>query len=431
MLTLNAIKMLKLDVRCFLSNIKRKFLSTPQKNSTERNEALDLNIPNKSVIKIGGYLNVDVPNKLISALANGRAFGLTLITNASVLDNQELRDLFNIEGKVTRLITSLEYNRLAATNNQLAYPFQLDMMDSLGFLKEFSFDNTIENVRSGRSSDFSLVKSKYADEKRNLFGDMGSSFYFNEVFSRSAKSVTIAEADLIVSSNQIDKQKTQLIANGCFVDKIHTSLSASAKKHNNTYKYEYSEDDLALIVKRLLLEFQNNFNIYTPLAVNEIIEKFYKPKYIHTNFLSACMRQRWPTRPDWLSYARMLNLCIIEAKSFGEHGELFVDASNMDGCLASDIIDHLPTKAKLIAIVRLKDRIFDLNQGNRLKLLKRCADSILTECGVFKPNEKTNAMELVEYTGAADMNDTNRMLDLCTFRPNISENVKEMLQQTY
>ena len=89
-----------------------------QFNSTQK--LVNINIPSGSNVLIGGYLSRGVPNKLVDLLTQSACNQLTLITNASFLSSPSLKRILQQSGKVKRVITSLEHNRLLSkTSNQV------------------------------------------------------------------------------------------------------------------------------------------------------------------------------------------------------------------------------------------------------------------------------------------------------------------------
>ena len=190
-LSLKSVKKLKLQqynlssfIRMQSSSVNTKFDS----NIDAKQSVLE--IPHSATILIGGYLTHQVPSALISILSQAQCCELTLITNVSVLEVNELKSLFKIHGKVKRLVTSLEFNRSALLDCELKNYFELNVLNAVEFTHKYCLRFSGKNI-----GEYALVKAKYVDSNRNLLWHQDTPNYFNKIFAQSALGHTIAQVE--------------------------------------------------------------------------------------------------------------------------------------------------------------------------------------------------------------------------------------------
>lgn len=362
-------------------------------------------IPHGSTVMIGGYLNEQVPFQLIEMLCKADCHELTLVTNTSIADSTLVKSLFKMHGKVKRLVTCLEKNRAILFDKDIKYPFQLDFMRTGAFLDQVS----------KRRGDYALIRAPLADHSHNLLWPHDQPDYFNRSYATLASCYAIAQAGQIVhlDSSQIDANN-QL--DRLFVKQVILESDTRAGQVAS-----YAQSDMItweVIVKRLLLELQNEENVYFAHNVNSLIKSFYEPKHIHLNRLNSSVTSNWPSNyAQFLNYVNRMSLCVVKAQRVDKNGHVSLDSSQLEDCMAFDMIEKSSSTCRLIAVMNFNDLKKQessdsiINNVGRSLMLKHKPDMVITNRGVFRPNKQTERLELVEYYGA-ELSEIDRCIDL-------------------
>jgi hypothetical protein len=420
--------------------VTNSVLSLTTKNQVE----LKINeIPNNSNILIGGYLTYGIPNNLISILSNSKCNNLTLITNASIISNQNLRHLFKIEGKVKRVITSLDNNRsilldkdLIKSNNS----FELNLISCLKFIQNYC--NTNNNIDDKDMGQYALVKSDYIDKNFNLFWLNRSYLYFNDSFAKSALFFSISECDNILNENLVDKKHLKIVDSNFVKSVLVINNIDNSNKEDNQQSFSHyfnQMNDLIFdsLLKRVLLEFnQNNHNLYLSNDLKFIIESFYMPKYLTLNILNKLIDMNWPSRQEWISHVKKLDICVCHAKMLNQNGEIKFDNTIKTDCMEMDVINNLNEQTKLVAVIKFNQNKTEISKIKEEKAFtiscSRKPDLIISDLGVFEYNKYESRFELREYYSEDNLNEISKSNFSFPFQPFVNEkSIKIMPRQCF
>ena len=380
----------KIQLRLFKNVLKVNRFDLKFYNANQRAVNEILNLPNEAKISIGGYLNQQVPHSLIEILAQSKCHGIHLITNASILNNHQLKSLFQINGKIKSLVTSLESNK-SILQSDLKPNFELNLLSSKSFLNNYNILNSTEN-----QADFALVKSPFIDDFSNLVWPKNISTYFNDSIALSAKYGTIAEIDQIINDENPDDYQVKV--DGLFVAHVYFNTQNQEQETNFTINFDHSIDK---ITKRVLLEFNNNQIIFLPKNIQELVTKFYMPKHMKLVFSNFYLQNCWPSNSKWLNYGKKVDVCIVNATRVNKYGDIEINLETLEDCLINDLVDNCKDEMRVIAVMKL-DTVnkvvekFD-NESQNLKTLNKKADLIITDKGVLKFNKTYNRLEVIEF----------------------------------
>lgn len=396
--------------------------------TTQNQVELKINeIPNNSNILIGGYLTHGVPNSLINILTNSKCHNLTLITNASIVSNQNLRELFKTKGKVKRIITSLENNRTILLDKDLVESnilFELNVLNCSKFIHEYCNKNAIND-----KGEYALVKSDYVDKNFNLYWSSRNNLYFNDSFAKTAFAYSIAESDNLMNENSINKDDMVKV-DSLFVESVLV-VNSNEKKQDNQQSFKHylsliNDIKFESIVKRLLLELnQNNQNIYLSNDLKFLIKSFYMPKHLNLNILNRLIDMSWPSTQKWIDYVKKLDIIVCHAKMLNKNGEILFDNSIKSDCMEMDLINNLNEQTKLIAVIQ-----FNRNNANEISKMKksymtsckRKPNLIISDLGVFEYNKYENRYEMREYYSEENLKEISMSNFNFPFQLHINEN---------
>jgi acyl CoA:acetate/3-ketoacid CoA transferase alpha subunit len=443
---LNIIK-LKSSFKNIIQITKRNYSLTKSVRSLSTQHQVELRIneiPNNSKILIGGYLTYGIPNDLVSILSNSKCHNLTIITNASIVSNRELRQLFKIKNKVKRIITSLENNRsilldkdLIKSNNSV----ELNVMSCLSFIQDYCNNN--ENVDKREKGQYALVRSDYVDMNFNLYWLDSRNLYFNDSFAISSLFYSIAECDNLLKNDDSYNEYSMVKVNSLFVKSVLVinNIDNLKRQYNKQSINDYSNltSDLKFesILKRVLLEFdRNNLNVYLSRDLKYLIESFYMPKHLNLNILNRLIEINWPSRQEWINYVKKMDIFVCNVKMLNKNGEIVFDNSIKSDCMEMDLINNLDEQAKVIAVVRFYQNQTEINnkiEENFMVNCKRKPNLIISDLGVFEYNMYANRFEMREYYSEQNLKEISISHNMIfPFQTYINENnIKIMTKQCF
>lgn len=370
-------------------------------------ERVLLDIPSNANVFVGGYLTKHVPNALLNILRDSKAHQLTVITNASVLQNPGLRSLFNLNGKVKRLVTSLESNRNAILSREVNGCFEINLLDTNKFMKRYSHQGYASESTGGECA---LIRSDSMDHEGNLYWNDIKQTYFNDLFAKLTSGLTVSQSDRLTNVPNASARSR--------LDKFYVNFSG-VFNHGTVEKATNDDDDdpvldrrLEIMVKRLVLELYHNDTIFMSKNIYKLMSKFYMPRHINLNLLNEPLDMNWPSNAEWLSLARKINVCVVQARGITRRGELELNNLHEDDCKMIDVLNHSSSgdHLKLIALLKI-DRHTKVD-GKSLKtadhlqtkledvaVIRKRPHVIITNIGVFKFNAFMDRYVLVEYFG--------------------------------
>lgn len=406
---------------CIQRTITRKLLTSSAENDLFR-------IPHNSSLLIGGFLTNEVPSNLLNMLLKANVFNLTLITNASVLHNKELKALLKTEGKVKRLITSLESNLQAVHDSELKHYFELVPQKSGTFIKNYCFQDLNDSYSS--VGDYALVKTQYIDNNNNLLWKNNSPTFYNDSFAQSAKYFAIAEGAKLNRTEDIKHNSMyQIKTNGVFVQSVYLyEDEENFKEEQATVSLDRINYDLAYekIIKRLQVEFADGDKIVISDDLKFLVQSLYFPKHIKVNIMSPSILEKWPSNFEWLNLVQKLDVCVVHTDNVNENGDVSLRNRNLDECLVSDIMNNIGQKTKIIAVMKLSESKIN----SAIEAIQACkckVDLLITDRCVFKLNKFEKKLELIEFTG--DLIELKNIFEQWNFQPLVSRNILKTIRQ--
>lgn len=273
-----------------------------------------------------------------------------------------------------------------------------------------------------------------------------------------AKSVVLKEKYLRQASlfSIVRKNEFSLLSSN---NRSSNSIFGFEKKkpvNNLIYKplkslnYSTNDDTSQLtIIKRLLLEFENNHLVYLTNKTNlfDKINKYYLPKHISVYFVdhsiaSTINRTRHDTFNESTFLLNTLNTFIIQVNDqhLNEVGQILIRADkkasdeNDNDCNLNilEAVDHLNENAKLIAVLNNNNRAIGSEGADfKYKIMARKPDLIVSDKFVLRLNKILNQFEMTEFAGdTSDETQLSESVKSLKLKPIINKNnVKKMAQQ--
>ena len=317
-----------------------------KKQINSRNETKNIlleSIKNHSYLYIGGYSNIHVPNILLKNLVDIKCSNLTVITNVSIEKNLHLKNLFQMKGRVKRIITSLDENKI---NFKYQSQIQLELLDSREFLTGFCYSGLFQSKEIDH--EISLVRSPYCDLFGNLLWPLDQSSYYNEQFAKIS-SHTIAEClNVIEDETGYTRVASFYVNNIILNNELDLMQNISLKDSQKQDLYLINDPKIQTIIHRILQEFYNECTVYIADSLAYLIEKFYMPKHLNINLTNSHVNQNYPCNIEWVNGASKIDLCIIECSEVNIFGEI-----KKSSCLSQQQIDMANnSNCKLIVVIR-------------------------------------------------------------------------------
>lgn len=415
--------------------IKRYFINNVVKNYSKKFynlnevEAAVINSPirNNTILKVGGYLNSNVPNNLLNALFKHNCKQITVITNVSINENVALNSLFNRNDKIQRLITSLNdnYDFVIDYNQRKKNVIQCDYLSNIDYLNKYCLTNTPLN------NHISLIKAPFVDLKGKLVWKCNQNqCFYNDLFAKNS-SFTIAEVGSRIE-NDINVKDVYAWLPEFYTNKIVINKTPTESESNHIYA-NFANNDLAstdrirTVIKRLLTEFENNSFIYISNGVfNDLIRKFYMPTHLNLILMNDYINRHWPSNFEWINCLRKLDLCVIEVEQIDKQGRVIkLNDNGINSCTQDvDIVNN--SNSKLIFLIRELSSSSIINENKQQhSLINKIPDLIISDKAVFKiDNRNNNEIKLIECIDEfLYKNDL-----LFEFKINISNSIKSMIQ---
>ena len=248
----------------------------------------------------------------------------------------------------------------------------------------------------------------------NLFWSNQTSTYFNPAFAKSALTYSIAQADNLLQNRDSKDERKFLKNHPIKVESIFVKSGLFAETDWNDEDSENSKELLVseALVKRLLLEFQNNQKVFLYIGLKRFIEKFYFPlRHVDVNVLNDLIVDSWPSKLNWVDYARKLDLIVVNPTGLDANGRIVLDKTKQMDCLALDLINQsVGKRVKVIALVEFGDYFvedFKNTNGDLNKIVERRPDLVISNKGVFEYNQSSERFELVEFVNGSDLDRGN------------------------
>ena len=187
---------------------------------------------------------------------------------------------------------------------------------------------------------------------------------------------------------------------------IEINRYSAEKSEFGRESIDYSFDaDTEIIAKRVLLEIKNNDRAYIAKRLRFLIENLYRPTHLNVEFLTASIDQSWHPSVHWLKLVHDLSICVVEAENVNKKGEIQLDMAQNDVTTSIDVVKNIKRQTRLIAILKFKqgnNRIlekFSKQDESNSYIVKRKADIIISDKGVFAFNDMAERLEMLEYNG--------------------------------
>lgn len=347
-----------------------------------------LKIPSDSIVLVGGHHLNGVPNYLLGLLSKTNSTNLTLVTNISILQ-PELRDLIEQKRKLKQIITSLDSNRI---NKFIDKSIEIKFLDSFSLIEKFC--NL--NIKNKNLAEFALVKGDFLDQEGNVCWRNDFPTYYNDIFAKSAVKFSIAQVDCEIGQIENISKVESGYFNGVFIEN------------------KISDRDLEVIAKRVLLEFENNQNIYLMEPLRNLIENFYLPKHINVKINNSMEN---------------LDLCVVQIKKLNSNGQIELYENDN---LSKKALNNLQDYTRIIGLltnIKQDDKI--PGQFDKTVDYKCIPDLIISDDGVLKFNKHHRKYQLIELNSFQGTK-SQSVLSTWTYKPFVErDSLKPIFQQCF